>query len=128
MKKILAFIALVLPTFTFAAQYTGHITKISINAKGDTLVFETANKEETCESNWFTITKSTSKEISPVDFITQAYFSNKKITIHASQVCAPLSEPATVERVTLGTSTEEVKALIQQIREKRKLENKPSNK
>lgn len=120
MKKFLLAATLLLPTISFAAQYTGHITKISLNNKGDNVIFELANTEEACESSWFRVTKAPGQEISPAEFVVKSYFANKKVTIHSPQVCQPLTSPSAVNRVTLGTSTEEVKALIQQIREKRK--------
>ncbi len=120
MKKTLLFITVLFPTICFSAQYTGHITTISVNEKGDGLVFEVANVEnETCQSSWFKITHSGANAISPAEFVTQSYFNNSKITIHSPTVCAAVDSPSVVDRVTLGTSTEEVKALIQKIREKR---------
>jgi len=120
MKKYLVTIFLILPALSFAAQYTGHITKISVNSKGDNLVFEVANSDsEVCESSWFSLSKAPNQDVSPAEFVTQAYFNNSKITIHANEACAPVTAPTAVGRVSVGTSTEEVQAFIQQMRTKR---------
>ncbi len=125
-KSLIVMLSLLLaPVISLAAQYTGHITKISVNEKGDNLVFEVANMEnETCKSSWFKVTKPGANEISPAEFVTQSYFNNSKITIHSPTVCAAVDSPSVVNRVTLGTSTEEVKALIQKIRDQRRPEKK----
>ena len=122
MKKVLASIFLILPTISLAAQYTGHITKISVCENGKNLRFEVANTDnKTCESSWFKVVKPGDNEILPAEFVVDSYFKNTPITIHAPSVCATVDSPSKVRRVTLGTSTEEVKAMIQAIREKRKV-------
>ena len=112
----------ILPTLSIAAQYTGHITKISMGSNANqNLVFEVANADdETCKSSWFKVAKPADQKLSPAEFVVKSYFNNSRITIHSPEICAPVSGPTQVNRVTLGTSTEEVKALIQQIRSKRK--------
>ncbi len=119
-KSLMVMLSLLIaPVISLAAQYTGHITTISVNEKGDGLVFEVANVEnDTCQSSWFKVSKPVVNEISPAEFVVKSYFNNSKITIHSSTVCAEVASPSSVDRVTLGTSTQEMKVLIQQIRSK----------
>jgi len=125
MRKLILCFALVLPTLSFANQFTGRITTILLDEKGSELTFEIANSESApCESSWFKLTKAVNQEISPAQLVIQSYFSKTPLTIFSSDTCGSANEPGSVSKVGLGKSTDEVKAFVNKMSASEKKDKK----
>jgi len=122
MRLLCAFLVLLFPLIGVSATFTGKISTISINETNANLVFEVVDYEshesETCSSGWYKVKKADASQMSPATFLLQAYLNNKNVTVHSSATCAEVTAPASVNRVTLGASAAEVKALIEKVRKK----------
>jgi len=120
MRSLVLVLGLFFPMVSLAATFTGKISTISINETNNNIVFEVVDSEnETCLSSWFKVKKPSASEMSPASFALQAYLNNTTVTIHSPTICAEVTGPAAVNRVTLGASASEIKALIEKIRQKK---------